>query len=129
MKLPKALPPKHSDNQTEPLLTHERSLAGKIGQGSEAGDILDQQLAMLGFQLITQLNTLIKTSRIHERTNAALDKPVETMLTLIQTLPHDQLVTLWIQNDFLFLGERHLKVSAAKYAWGKTAIRPPLNTE
>ncbi|MDH5739018.1 MAG: HD-GYP domain-containing protein [Nitrospira sp.] len=112
MKLPKTAQPTHTDNQAQPLLTHEKSLAGKIGQGSEAGDILDQQLAMLGFQLITQLNTLIKTSRIHGRTNAALDKPVETMLTLIQTLAHDQPVTLRIQNDFLFLGERHLKVSA-----------------
>lgn len=112
MKLPKAAQPKQTDKQAQPLLTHEKSLAGKIGQGSEASDILDQQLAMLGFQLITQLNTLIKTSRIHGRTNAALDKPVETMLTLIQTLAHDQPVTLRVQNDFLFLGERHLKVSA-----------------
>ncbi len=112
MKLPQAVQPKQTENQAQPLLTHEKSLTGKIGQGSEAGDILDQQLAMLGFQLITQLNTLIKTSRIHGRTNAALDKPVETMLTLIQTLAHDQPITLRIQNDFLFLGERHLKVSA-----------------
>ncbi len=104
--------PKSSNDQNEPLLTHEKSLSEKIGRGSEAGDILDQQLAMLGFQLITQLNTLIKTSRIHGRTNAALDKPVETMLTLIQTLANDQPVTLRIQNDFLFLGERHLKISA-----------------
>ncbi len=90
--------------QAEPLLTHEKSLSQKIGQGSEAGDILDQQLAMLGFQLITQLNTLIKTSRIHGRTNAALDKPVETMLTLIQTLANDHPVTLRIQNDFSLSG-------------------------
>jgi HD-GYP domain-containing protein (c-di-GMP phosphodiesterase class II) len=100
------------DEQAQPILTHEKSLSQKIGRGSEAGDILDQQLVMLGFQLITQLNTLIKTSRIHGRTNAALDKPVETMLTLIQTLAHDQPVTLRLQNDFLFLGESHLKVSA-----------------
>jgi HD-GYP domain-containing protein (c-di-GMP phosphodiesterase class II) len=97
---------------TPPILTHEKSLAQKIGRGSEAGDILDQQLVMLGLQLITQLNTLIKTSKIHGRTNAALDKPVETMLTLIETLAHDQPVTLWVQDDFLFLGENHLKVTA-----------------
>jgi hypothetical protein len=96
----------------QPILTHEKSLSQKIGQGSEAGDILDQQLVMLGFQLITQLNTLIKTSKIHGRANAALDKPVETMLTLIETLSHDQPVTLWVQDDFLFLGENHLKVTA-----------------
>jgi HD-GYP domain-containing protein (c-di-GMP phosphodiesterase class II) len=58
------------------------------------------------------LNTLIKTSKIHGRANAALDKPVETMLTLIETLAHDQPVTLWVQDDFLFLGENHLKVTA-----------------
>jgi len=68
-------------------------------------------MAVLGFQLLTQLNTLIKTSRIHGRTNAALDKPVETMLTLIQSLAHDRPVTLRLQNDFLFLGESHIKVS------------------
>ncbi|MBH0206070.1 MAG: HD-GYP domain-containing protein, partial [Nitrospira sp.] len=84
----------------------------KVGHGSEASDILDQQLVMLGFQLITQLNTLIKTSKIHGRTNAALDKPVDTMLTLIQTLTHEKPVTIRLQNDFLFLGESHLKVSA-----------------
>ncbi len=100
------------EDTTQPILTHEKSLSRKIGQGSEAGDILDQQLVMLGFQLITQLNTLIKTSKIHGRANAALDKPVETMLTLIETLAHDQPVTLWVQDDFLFLGENHLKVTA-----------------
>jgi HD-GYP domain-containing protein (c-di-GMP phosphodiesterase class II) len=101
-----------SDDQSQPLLTHEKSLTHKIGHGSDAGGILDQQLAMLAFQLIIQLNTLIKTSKIHGRTNAALDKPVETMLTVIQTLAHDQPVTLRLQNDFLFLGESHLKVSS-----------------
>lgn len=112
MSDPKTLPTPVIDDQSQPLLTHEKSLSQKIGHGSEAGDILDQQLVMLGFQLITQLNTLIKTSKIHGRTNAALDKPIETMLTLIQTLAHDQPVTLRLQNDFLFLGESHLKVSA-----------------
>jgi len=101
-----------SSNQSQPLLTHERSLSHKIAQGSEAGDILDQQMVMLGFQLITQLNTLIKTSRIHGRTNSALDKPVEAMLTIVHTLTHDQPVTLRLQNDFLFLGDSHLKVNA-----------------
>ncbi|HSA85031.1 MAG TPA: hypothetical protein VLE46_02530, partial [Nitrospira sp.] len=100
------------EDTVQPILTHEKSLSRKIGQGSEAGDILDQQLVMLGFQLITQLNTLIKTSKIHGRANAALDKPVETMLTLIETLAHDQPVTLWVQDDFLFLGDNHLKVTA-----------------
>jgi HD-GYP domain-containing protein (c-di-GMP phosphodiesterase class II) len=100
------------DEHARPLLTHEKSLSKKVGHGSEASDILDQQLAMLGFQLIVQLNTLIKTSRIHGRTNAALDKPVETMLTLIQTMAQDQPVTIRLQDDFLFLGDSHLKVNA-----------------
>ncbi|MCP9471571.1 MAG: HD domain-containing protein [Nitrospira sp.] len=94
-----------------PILAHEQSLARKVGQGSEAGDIYDQQMAMLGFQLLTQLNALIKTSRIHGRNNAALDKPVESMLTLIHTMAHEHPVTLRVQNDFFFLGENHLKVS------------------
>jgi HD-GYP domain len=97
---------------THPILTHERSLANKIAKGSEAGDILDQQLAMLGIQLVTQLNVLIKTSRIHGRTNAALDKPVDSMLTLIKTLAADRPALLRLQNDFLFLGDSHLKMSS-----------------
>ena len=100
-----------SEDHTQPILTHEKSLSQKIGHGSEAGDILDQQLVVLGFQLITQLNTLIKTSKIHGRTNTALDKPVDTMLTLVQTLAHDRPATLRLQNDFLFLWDSHLKVS------------------
>jgi HD-GYP domain-containing protein (c-di-GMP phosphodiesterase class II) len=99
-----------------PILTHERSLANKIAQGSEAGDILDQQLAMLGIQLVTQLNVLIKTSRIHGRMNAALDKPVDSMLTLVKTLATDHPVVLRLQNDFLFLGDTHLKMSSQQMA-------------
>lgn len=101
-----------AEDATQPLLTHEKSLSNKIAQGSEAGDILNQQMVMLGFQLITHLNTLIKTSKIHGRTNAALDKPVDAMLTIIQAMAHDRPVTLRLQNDFLFLGENHLKVNA-----------------
>ena len=71
---------------------------------------------MLGIQLVTQLNVLIKTSRIHGRTNAALDKPVESMLTLIKTFAADHPVLLRLQNDFLFLGDRHLKMSSQQMA-------------
>ena len=99
-----------------PILTHERSLANKIAKGSEAGDILDQQLAMLGIQLVTQLNVLIKTSRIHGRTNAAVDKPVDSMLTLVKTLAADHPVVLRLQNDFLFLGDSHLKMNSQQMA-------------
>ena len=105
-----------ADEEVRPILTHEKSLSRKIARGSEAGDILDQQMVMLGIQLVTQLNVLIKTSRIYGRTNAALDKPVDAMLTLIKTMAHDQPITLRLQNDFLFLGDSHLKVNAQQMA-------------
>ena len=77
---------------------------------------------MLGIQLVTQLNVLIKTSRIYDRTNAALDRPVDAMLTLIKTMAHDQPVTLRLQNDFLFLGDSHLKVNAQQMAVATSII-------
>ncbi|MEK7764459.1 MAG: HD-GYP domain-containing protein [Nitrospirota bacterium] len=110
------------EEQARPILTHEKSLSRKIASGSEAGDILDQQMAMLGIQLVTQLNVLIKTSYIYDRTNSALDKPVDTMLTLIKTLAHDHPVTLRVQNDFLFLGDNHLKVTAQQMAVATSII-------
>jgi HD-GYP domain-containing protein (c-di-GMP phosphodiesterase class II) len=110
------------DEQAQPILTHEKSLSQKIAHGSEARDILDQQMVMLGIQLVTQLNVLIKTSRIYERTNKALDKPVDAMLTLIKTMAHDQPVTLRLQNDFLFLGDSHLKVNAQQMAVASSII-------
>jgi HD-GYP domain-containing protein (c-di-GMP phosphodiesterase class II) len=110
------------DEDAQPILIHERSLSQKIARGSEAGDILDQQMVMLGIQLVTQLNVLIKTSRIYERTNAALDRPVDAMLTLIKAMAHDQPVTLRLQNDFLFLGDSHLKVNAQQMAVATSII-------
>ena len=115
------------DKLAQPILTHEKSLSQKIARGSEAGDILDQQMVMLGIHLVTQLNVLIKTSRIYERTNAALDKPVDTMLTLIKTMAHDRPISLRLQNDFLFLGDSHLKVNAQQMAVA-TSIIDVLNT-
>jgi HD-GYP domain-containing protein (c-di-GMP phosphodiesterase class II) len=96
----------------QPLLTHERSLTEKIAKRSEAGDLYDQQVLMLGSQLVTQLSVLIKTSRIHGPTNSALDGPVDTLLTLIKTLAHDAPVVVRLQNDFLFLNQSHIKVTA-----------------
>ncbi len=110
------------DEQAQPILTHEQSLSQKIARGSEAGDILAQQMIMLGIQLVTQLNVLIKTSRIYEPTNAALDKPVDAMLTLIKTMAHDRPVSLRLQNDFLFLGDSHLKVNAQQMAVATSII-------
>ena len=108
--------------QSQPILIHDKSLSQKIARGSEARDILDQQMIMLGIQLVTQLNVLIKTSRIYDRTNAALDRPVDAMLTLIKTMAHDQPVTLRLQNDFLFLGDSHLKVNAQQMAVATSII-------
>jgi HD-GYP domain-containing protein (c-di-GMP phosphodiesterase class II) len=115
-QIPPSAPSPVPDPHTEPILTHEKSLATKIAKGSEAGDILDQQLAMLGIQLVTQLNVLIKTARIHGRTNSALDKPVESMLVLIKTLASEHPILLRLQNDFLFLGDSHLKMSSQQMA-------------
>ncbi|MGH7233647.1 MAG: HD-GYP domain-containing protein, partial [Nitrospiraceae bacterium] len=113
---PSAQTPSAEPLAEEPLLTHEKSLQGKIGQGSEARDILDQQILWLGSQCVTQLHALMKTARIHDRTNAALNQPVEAILTIIKTLAHDEPVILRLQNDFLFLGEMHLKMHTQQLA-------------
>ena len=110
------LPGQDSAVSTEPLLIHEKSLAKKVAKGSEAGDILDQQMLWLGTQLVIQLHVLFKTSRIHGPTNAALDQPVASILTLVETLSHDNPVSIRLQNDFLFLGEHHLKVPSQHVA-------------
>lgn len=107
-----ALSPIPDDQSTaQPILTHEKSLTEKIAKGSEAGDIYDQQVLMLGTQLVTQLSVLLKTSRIHGPTNSALDAPVESVLTLIKTLSHDAPVAIRLRNDFMFLDQSHLKVT------------------
>src|SRR6188472_1309806 len=88
-----------------PILTHEKSLTRKVAKGSEAGDIYDQQVLMLGTQLVTQISILIKMSRLHGPTNAALDNPVTAAMTVIKTLTQDEPVSFRVQNDFLFLGQ------------------------
>src|SRR5438067_5308937 len=95
----------------DPLLVHDRSLTGKVALGSEAGEIVDQQVLLLGTQLVTQLNVLLRTVRSHGGANAALDRPVSSIRTLVHTLGHDQPVTLRVQEGFVFLGERHLRTS------------------
>ena len=106
----------------QPILTHEKSLTKKVAKGSEAGDIYDQQVLMLGSQLVTQISILIKMSKLHGRTNTALDSPVETALTVIKTLAQDESITVRLQNDFLFFGQRHLKVTAAQMPVFSTVI-------
>lgn len=98
----------------QPVLTHEKSLTTKVAKGSEAGDIYDQQILMLGTQLVTQLSILIKMFRLHGRTNSALDHPVDTALSVISALTHEEPVSIRLQNDFLFLGQRHLKVTSSQ---------------
>jgi HD-GYP domain-containing protein (c-di-GMP phosphodiesterase class II) len=109
---PANLPTEPAPVSAQPILTHERSLTAKISKRSEAGDLYDQQVLLLGSQLVTQLSVLIKTSRIHGPKNSALDAPVATLLTLIKTLSHDAPVVVRLQNDFLFLDQAHIKVTA-----------------
>jgi HD-GYP domain-containing protein (c-di-GMP phosphodiesterase class II) len=106
----------------QPILTHEKSLTKKVAKGSEAGDIYDQQVLMLGTQLITQISILVKMSKLHGRTNTALDGPVESALTVIKTLAQDEPISVRLQNDFLFLGQRHLKVTSAQMPVFSTVI-------
>ena len=107
---------------TQPILTHEKSLTKKVAKGSEAGDIYDQQILMLGTQLVTQMSILIKMSKLHGRTNTALDSPVESALTVIKALAQDEPISVRLQNDFLFLGQRHLKVTSAQMPVFATVI-------
>src|SRR3954471_23834337 len=104
--------PFESKPPADSLLVHDRSLTGKVALGSEAGEIVDQQLLLLGTQLVTQLNVLLRTVRSHGGANAALDRPVATIRTLVRTLGNDQPVALRVQEGFVFLGERHLRTTS-----------------
>lgn len=98
----------------DPLLIHDRSLTGKVARGSEAGDIVDQQLHQLGLQLVSQLNVLLRTARSHGGSNTAIERPLRAVRTLVETLGHEQPVALRVQEGFVFLGERHLKTTSAQ---------------
>ncbi len=93
---------------SDPLLIHDKFLTGKVAEGSEAAAIVGQQLVLLGTQLVTQLNVLLKVARTHGPANSALDRPVASILTLVRTLGNDRPVTLRLQEGFVFLGDRHL---------------------
>jgi putative nucleotidyltransferase with HDIG domain len=95
-----------------PLLVHDRSLTQKVGQGSEAAEIVDQQVQRIGTQLVTQLGVLLRTVRSHGGANAALDRPVSSILTLLRALGQDLGVELRVQEDFVFLGDRYLRAPA-----------------
>ncbi len=100
----------------QPFLTHEKSLSAKVARGSEARDILDQQILWLGAQCVSQLYSLLRTDRIHDRGNAALNQPVNAILAIVKTLGQDGPVTLRFQNDFFFLGDMHLKMNTQQIA-------------
>ena len=91
-------PTTSSASTTQPILTHEKSLTKKVAKGSEAGDIYDQQVLMLGAQLVTQISILLKMSRLHGRTNAALDNPVNSALTVIRILAHDEPISIRLRR-------------------------------
>lgn len=97
------------------LFTPEKSLAGKVAKGSEAGKVVDQQFMWLGTQLAIHLYILFKTLRIHDRTNTVVHQLVDIVLTLISTLAQDDVVVLRLQDDFLFLGDIYLKVSPQQF--------------
>src|SRR5260221_5060051 len=99
---------------SDPLLVHEGSLTRKVGLGSEAADIVDQQLHHLGTQLVSQLNVLLRTVRSHGGSNSALDRPVAAIRRLVEALGYEQPVVLRVQEGFVFLGERHLKTTSAQ---------------
>jgi putative nucleotidyltransferase with HDIG domain len=100
------------EGDEEPLLVHDASLTQKVGQGSEAAEMVDQQVQRIGIQLVTQLGVLLRTARSHGSANAALERPVSAILTLLQALGHDQRVELRVQEDFVFLDDRYLRAPA-----------------
>ena len=93
----------------EGLLVHERSLAVKVGAGSEAAEIVDQQLLLLGTSLVTQLNVLLKLTRSHGSANTAAERPVAAILTLVRSLGAERPVALRMQEGFVYLNDRHLR--------------------
>ena len=79
---------------------------------------------MLGIQLVTQLNVLVKTARIHGRTNAALDKPVNAMIELVKTLAAEQPIAVGTEGTDV-RGSAAKRASARKRsAAQRTAARP-----
>ncbi|MGH7252708.1 MAG: hypothetical protein ACREIE_02795, partial [Nitrospiraceae bacterium] len=78
------------DPALQPILIHDKSLPGKIAEGSEAHDLLDQQILVLGAQLVNQIHILLKTIRIHDRTNAAVNQVVDATVTTVKTLARDK---------------------------------------
>ena len=95
-----------------PILTFDNSINDKVGAGSEARFVLDQQRLALGVQLVSQMSILVKTARIHHRDNAALTLGVDPVMALLNALTLQEPLVLRLQADFLFMGENHLRMNA-----------------
>lgn len=100
-----------SSGAPAPILTFDNSINDKVGAGSEARFVLDQQRLALGVQLVAQMSILVKTARIHHRDNAALGLAVEPIVSLLKTLAVHEPLVLRLQADFLFMGDQHLRMT------------------
>jgi HD-GYP domain-containing protein (c-di-GMP phosphodiesterase class II) len=107
---PKAIEP--DDPSIAPLLTFDKSLAGKMAGDSDVGQVLDQARRWLGTRLVTQLNILIKTASVHDRNNKALQSIVSALRTTVQSLAEDKPVVVRHRHFFLYLDEQLLQVTA-----------------
>lgn len=87
-----------------------RELAAlKDSDKTQNRQFLEQKLMVLALQLAGNLHIIFKIARLHNRTNAALKQPVEAFMLLVKNLSHDGRVVLRLHNDFLYLGDMHLK--------------------
>ena len=107
---PKAIDP--DDPSIAPLLTFDKSLAGKMAGESDVGQVLDQARRWLGTRLVTQLNILIKTASVHDRNNKALQGILSALRTTVQSLAEDKPVVIRHRQFFLYLDEQLLQVTA-----------------
>jgi len=73
--------------------------------------VYDEERALLGTQLASQLAILIKTSQIHDQSNIALMQPTENVLKTLNALfTVDPEASLNLEGDYLYLGDLKLKV-------------------
>jgi HD-GYP domain-containing protein (c-di-GMP phosphodiesterase class II) len=107
---PKALEP--DDPSIAPLLTFDKSLAGKMAGDSDVGQVLNQARRWLGTRLVTQLNILFKTTSVHDRNNKALQSILSALCTTVRSLAEDKPAVIRHRNFFLYLDEQLLQVTA-----------------
>ena len=109
-EFPKAMEP--DDPSIAPLLTFDKSLAGKMAGDSDVGQVLNQARRWLGTRLVTQLNILFKTASVHDRSNKALHSIVSALRDTVQSLTEDKPAVIRHRQFFLYLDEQHLQVTA-----------------